>query len=164
MIAGGIVFIVLCVVACAYGAAMDVRAAGRRVARRAVFRAAPTCALERRKGTSTKTPPRPRALRAAGGAGARESGAIPRRCPVVDRPVCYYDGSRHWQGILHPPGRHPASRAEGGEHEHGAELDGPAPRPELHFAAGGLAHRPPATRLPRHWPRPVEGSGDGHAP
>ena len=59
MIAGGIVFIVLCVVACAYGAAMDVRAAGRRVARRAVFRAAPTCAPERRKGTSHKTPPAP---------------------------------------------------------------------------------------------------------
>ena len=62
MIAGGIVFIVLCVVTCgcgadndrkrrggarrAYGATMDVRAAGRgagaygrRVARRAVFRA-----------------------------------------------------------------------------------------------------------------------------
>jgi hypothetical protein len=47
---------------------------------------------------------RPGALRAADGAGAHESGAIPARCPVVGNPVCYFADCRHWQGgsCAHP--------------------------------------------------------------
>ena len=61
---------------------------------------APASAPERRKGTTT----RPGALRAADGAGAHESGAIPARCPVVGKPVCYFADCRHWQGgsCAHP--------------------------------------------------------------
>ncbi|MDE0362313.1 MAG: hypothetical protein OXI74_14180, partial [Rhodospirillaceae bacterium] len=44
---------------------------------------------------------------AAGGAeatGAPVPGAIPARCPVVGKPVCYYADCRHWQGerCAHP--------------------------------------------------------------
>ncbi len=42
---------------------------------------------------------RPGALRAADGAGAHESGAIPARCPVTNRPGwCVRSDCRHWQG------------------------------------------------------------------
>ena len=62
---------------------------------------APTSAPVRRKGTY---PTHLGALRAADGAGAHESGAIPARCPVVGKPVCYFADCRHWQGgsCAHP--------------------------------------------------------------
>ena len=68
------------------------------------YRSATLERAHKRPGAAQGHPsPRPGALRAADGAGAHESGAIPARCPVVDRLVCYYDGCRHWQGgCAHP--------------------------------------------------------------
>ena len=70
---------------------------------------APTSAPARRKGTS---PTRPRALRAADGAGTPESGASPARCPVVDRPGwCVRGDCRHWSsGCAHPEAARPRRR------------------------------------------------------
>ena len=70
---------------------------------------APTSAPVRRKGTTT----RPGARRAADGAGAHESGAIPARCPVVRRPVCYRQDCRHWQRRLAPTPKQAAGRGAG---------------------------------------------------
>ena len=66
---------------------------------------APTSAPVRRKGNF----PRPGALRAADGAGAHESGAIPARCPVTNRPGwCIRSDCRHWSaGCAHPEAARP---------------------------------------------------------
>ena len=63
---------------------------------------APETAPERRKGTSSRSGAR----RAANGAGAHESGAIPARCPVTNRPGwCIRGDCRHWQGGCAHPAR-----------------------------------------------------------
>ena len=66
---------------------------------------APTSAPVRRKGTSTRSGAR----RAAAGAGAHESGAIPARCPVTNRPGwCIRSDCRHWSaGCAHPEAARP---------------------------------------------------------
>ena len=62
---------------------------------------APTSAPERRKGTTT----RPGTRRAADGAGAHESSAVPARCPVVGMAVCYHGDCRHYPEATAKPKR-----------------------------------------------------------
>lgn len=66
----------------------------------------------------TQAPPEAAGRR--GAAGAQEAAAPPARCPVVRRPICYYDNCRHYQGgrCAHPEAvssrrRRPARRRSG---------------------------------------------------
>jgi len=58
----------------------------------------------RRRRKSQGGPPAPEAGGRRDGAGAHESGVIPARCPVVRRPVCFYDNCQHFIGdrCAHP--------------------------------------------------------------
>ena len=55
-----------------------------------------------RRGKVANSPPE--AAGRAERAGAHESGAIPARCPVLGKPVCYRCDCRHYQGggCAHP--------------------------------------------------------------